>query len=121
MASSVKIKNNLPSFKRNLYNVLDDALADGSRDVLINAKNRAPFDKGGLRSQSESNQRMPLWWRVSFFVVYARFQEFGGDNNRKVENYTTSGTGKAFLKKSGDEQVVKIASTMKKHAARARA
>jgi hypothetical protein len=64
---------------------------------------------------------MPLWWRVSFFVVYARFQECGGDNNRRVENYTTSGTGKAFLKKSGDEQVVKIASTMKKHAERARA
>ena len=86
MASSVKIKNNLPSFKRNLYNVLDDALADGSRDILINAKNRAPFDKGGLRSQSETNQRIPLSWRVSFFVVYARFQEFGGAGGNHSAN-----------------------------------
>jgi len=116
-----KVKDKLPQYKRSLYSVLDDALRDGSKDILINAKNKAPFAKGALRSNSNNNQAGRLKWRVSFWVEYARFQEFGGNNKRVVNNYTTPGTGKAYLKTAGDNQVVKIASSFKKHAQRARA
>lgn len=118
---SVKVIDKMPTFKRNLYVTLNNALADGSRDVLINAKNRAPYKKGALRSNSENKQMNFLFWRISFWVEYARFQEFGGDNKRTVRNYSTPGTGKKFLSKSGDEQVVKLKSTIKKHTVRARA
>lgn len=121
MAQSPRITNKLPSFARSLYNVLDDALKEAAKDTLINAKSKAPFDKGGLRSESEIENVKPLHKRVSFWKEYARFQEFGGDSKRRVRNYSHSGTGKHFLKKAGDEQSKKLTRTLKKHAGRARA
>jgi hypothetical protein len=117
---SAKIINKMPAFRRNLYYVMDDALREGARDTLINAKNRAPFLKGGLRSDTEISRQGVLRYRVSFWKEYARFQEFGGDATRKVRNYSTSGTGKRYLKTAGDEQAKKINRTFSKHARRAK-
>lgn len=114
------VNDKLPAFKRSLYNVLDDAFKEAARDVLINAKTKAPFDKGGLRSDVEVKKVLPLHYRISFWKEYARFQEFGGDSKRKVKNYKTSGTGKGFLKTAGDEQAKKLDMTIRKHAQRAR-
>lgn len=116
-----KVIDKMPRFKASLYSVLDDALADASKDILINAKNRAPFKKGALRSNSENKQMRPLNWRVSFWLEYARFQEFGGDSRRRVVKYSTPGTGKGYLRKSGDEQASKLKAVVKKHTVRARA
>ena len=118
---SVRINDKLPRFTVNMKNVLNDALADGSRDILINAKNRAPFKKGALRSNSENKQMQILFWRISFWVEYARFQEFGGDSKRIVKKYSTPGTGKGYLGKSGDEQFNNIKVVIKKHLVRAKA
>lgn len=118
---SVTVRDKMPSFKRSLYSVMDDAIKEGARDTLINAKTRAPFDKGGLRSESDLKKVKLLHWRVSFWKEYARFQEFGGDSKRRVRNYSHSGTGKGYLKSSGDEQAKKIKMTLKKHSVRARA
>lgn len=117
---SVKVTNKMPQFKRILYSVLEDALADGTSDILYRAKTRAPYKKGGLRSDSDNHQEGRLKWRVSFNIEYARFQEFGGNSKRRVVNYSTPGTGKAFLKSSGDEQAGKLGNQFKMHAGRAR-
>ncbi len=116
----VIIDDKLPRFKQSLYSVLNDAFREAARDGLIKAKDRAPFDKGGLRSDSEVKSIAPLYWRISFWKEYARFQELGGDSKRRVRRYSTSGTGKGFLKKSGDEQAAKLTLTIRKHTGRAR-
>lgn len=117
---SVVIKDRLPQFRRNAINVLDQALKEGARDVLIAAKTRSPFDKGGLRSSSETKRRTILSWRISFWKEYARYQEAGGDGNRTVRKYSTPGTGAHYLEKSGDEVAKRIAGIFKKHGMRAR-
>lgn len=118
---SLRIRDRLPQFKRSLYSVMDDAIKEAARDTLINAKSRAPFEKGSLRAQSDFKAVKFLLQRVSFSVEYARFQEFGGDSRRRVRNYTTVGTGKAYLKTAGDAQAKKLSYTFRKHARRARA
>lgn len=117
---SVKVVNKLPAYKVRLYQVLDDAVRETSLDILIKSKNKAPFRKGHLRADTENKQIVPMKWRVSYFKEYARFQEFGGDSTRRVRNYTTSGTGKAFLKSSGDQAVINLKTNVKKHSVRAR-
>lgn len=115
---SVRVVDRLPAFSSKLFVVLDEALQDGGRDILIKAKTRAPFKKGALRSNSDVKGIKPLHKRVSFWEEYARFQEFGGDGNRVVRRYTTSGTGKQYLSKSGYEVAGKMIFTIKKHTAR---
>lgn len=119
--SQVKIVNNLPKFKGNLFEVMSQALNEGARDTLINAKTKAPYRQGGLRSDSQIQKQNNLNYRVSFYKEYARFQEFGGDTTRRIRNYTTAGTGKGFLKSAGDAVSERIVSIYKKHAGRARA
>jgi len=115
------VNNKLPQFERSLFNVLDDAFREAARDTLINAKNKAPYDKGGLRGETEAKRISPLHHRVSFWIEYARFQEFGGDSKRTVKNYKWPGVGKGFLKSAGDEQAKKLVMTIRKHTPRARA
>lgn len=119
--SNLTINDKMPAFNKSAKIVLADALREGARDVLIKSKSRAPFQKGGLRSETEVKSITPLLWRVSYWKEYARYQEFGGDGKRTVRNYSTSGTGKGYLKKSGDEVANKINRVFVKHGRRARA
>jgi len=118
---TVRVINRLPQFSRSAESVLNDALREGASDILLNAKNKAPFRKGGLRSDTWIKSPSKLVQRVSFWKEYARFQEFGGDGRRVVKKYTTAGTGKAYLKTAGDNVVRRMPSILKKHAGRARA
>lgn len=117
---SVRVIDKLPSFGRSAARVLDDAIKEGAVDTLVGAKLRAPFLHGSLRSSSDVKRVRPLLWRVSFWMEYARFQEFGGDGKRRVRRYSTAGTGKGFLKQSGDVQAKKLSQTLAKHGKRAR-
>lgn len=120
--SRIVIDDKLPQFKRSLDLVLDDAFRETSRDILIKAKTRAPFLKGGLRADSIAKRLSKLKWRVSFNKEYAGYQEFGQrrDGSHKVRNYSTGGTGAHYLEKSGDEAVQSLKSNIKKHGLRAR-
>jgi hypothetical protein len=120
MASSVKVVDKLPQFTKQLHELLDDALRETSLDILIKSRDTAPFRKGGLRSDSYNDQVAQLHWRVSYNKEYARFQEFGGDGNRVVRNYTTPGTGAAYLKTAGNNGVDNLKRNIKKHGLRAR-
>lgn len=111
--------NKLPQYKSVLYRVYDDALKETATDVLIEAKMKAPFKTGHLRAPSEPIKDMgKLRWRVGFDARYAAYQEAGGDGNRVVRKYTTSGTGKHFLKNSGDRNAKLLAGKFKKHSQR---
>jgi hypothetical protein len=120
MTTKAKVVNRLPEFGRVSKNVLSDALDEAAKDVLIDARNRAPFRKGALRRESVMSVVSTHKRRVSFWVEYARFQEFGGDGRRRVRNYTTPGTGAHFLQNAGEKAVANFARTLAKHAARAR-
>jgi len=119
--NKVTVNDKMPQFKRSLYNVLDDAIREAGRDTLIKAKNNAPFAKGDLRKNSIVDKVVPLKYRVSFWIEYARYQEFGGDSKHTIRKYTTGGTGKHYLKRAGDEEAKKLTMTIKKHTQRARA
>lgn len=117
---SVKITDHMPSFSRSVSKVMDDALKEGATDTLVGAKLRAPFQHGQLRSSTDAKRVGSLLWRVSFWMEYARFQEFGGDGKRRVRHYTTAGTGKGYLKQAGDTQAKKLNLAFAKHGMRAR-
>jgi len=114
----VTITDKLPIFRSGMLVVFDDAVKEGARDGLIDAKVHAPFDKGQLRADSDVTRVGLLKWRISFWKEYARFQEFGGTTLRRVRNYSTSGTGAHFLRNAGDKQYEKLPSNFKKHASR---
>lgn len=118
--NKVTVIDRMPAFKISANRVLNDALSEGAKEILYNAKTRAPYKKGPLRANSDTQQIAVLKHRISFWLEYARFQEFGGDGNRRVRNYTTPGTGKEYLKKSGDEVAQGIRNTFRKHGRRAR-
>jgi hypothetical protein len=117
---AVIIHDRLPQFKGKLNLVLDDAFREGSRDILIKAKTKAPFLKGGLRKDTDVSKVEAFKWRVSFWSEYARYQEFGGDSKRRVRRYSTAGTGSHYLKNAGDEIASKFKMTVRKHTARVR-
>jgi len=118
--NKVTVIDRMPAFKISANRVLNDALSEGAKEILYNARTRAPYKKGPLRANSETRQMGILWHRISFWLVYARFQEFGGDGKRVIRNYTTPGTGKGYLKKSGDEVAQRLRNTFRKHGRRAR-
>ena len=120
MAQSLKIIDKLPIFQQKLIPIMDDATKEGARDTLIKAKTYAPFKKGGLRGNTEIRHPKMLSYEVYFNQEYARFQEAGGDAKRRVRNYTTGGTGKAYLKRAGDEVFKPLEQKYKKHAWRVR-
>ena len=117
----VIIEDNMNSFVASAHGVMDDAVREGARDILVAAKTKAPLDKGGLRSDTAIKRIGAIIYRVSFFKEYARYQEFGGDANRTVRRYTTPGTGKHYLKSSGDAVADRLRSIFRKHGGRARA
>lgn len=114
------IHDKLPEFSRKTKSILDDALREASSDALRDARTHAPYLKGGLRSDSDTKSVGNLKWRISFWKEYARFQEFGGDDKRKIRNYTWPNVGAHFLKNAGDEQVKRLKLLIKKHAMRVR-
>ncbi len=120
MATTVRIIDKLPDFKRITSAVLSDALDEAGRDILIDAKNHAPYNKGALRRESVLSVVSTHKRRISFWVEYARFQEFGGDSKRRVRNYGTAGTGAHFLRNAGEKAVTNFPATLAKHGARVR-
>lgn len=110
----------MPEFRVAAKAVLADGLKEAARDTLVKARRKAPFQKGPLRSNSDHHGITPFLQRVSFWIEYARFQEFGGDSKRRVRRYSTSGTGAHFLRDSGNEQAKKLPMIFAKHGRRAR-
>lgn len=118
---SVRVENRINQFANSAKDKFNDALRESAVNILVASKSRAPFDKGGLRSDTDAKQIVRLHWRVSYWKEYARFQEFGGDGRRIVRRYKTAGTGKKFLSTAGDKEVDNLRNRLRTFADRARA
>lgn len=114
--SAVTVHDKLPTFKRNLYDVLSDAFKEAARDVVIDSKDKAPFKKGGLRSDVNVTKPSNLHYRITYHKEYAAIQEL-----KQHQNYSTAGTGAHFLRNAGNAQVNKLKLLVRKHASRAKA
>lgn len=117
--SRVTVKDNLPSFTKQMKSVFNDALRETAVDILVEAKMKAPLKHGLLRSPHEPIKRLTNGYAVGFDARYAAYQEAGGDGNRVIRHYTTADTGKHFLENSGDRYAgSKIVGKFKKHSQR---
>jgi len=116
----MRINNNLPQFQAKLYLNLDMGFRELAKDILIESQNKAPFKRGPLRTDSDINHVGIAHWQVRYHKEYARYQEAGGDGNRVVRKYSTSGTGKGFLADTGNKIFGKAIMTLKQHAGRTR-
>lgn len=109
MANRVKIINNMKKFVKKDREAGDIAFERMAVDILRLSKVRVPHgDTGMLESSGRYRKLDTMKYVVEYgqegpSKAYARFQEYGGDGNRIVRNYTKSGSGKAFLRGPADE------------------
>ena len=122
MARSAKVTviDRLPQFKQLNKIVMEDALREGARDILIKSRTKAPFKTGDLRRDSYTRKVSTLKYRVSYWKEYAAYQERGmrKGGSHRVIHYTTAGTGKHFLRNAGNEVAKAMPRIYKKHAKR---
>ena len=111
----------LPRFSFDVARVMDMGFGELAKDILITARAITPFDKGQLRSDSDTFRESQLKWRVRYHKEYALAQEKGVVNGHRVRNYTTAGTGSKYLKTAGDKVMQNAVNTLKKYGARAKA
>lgn len=102
---SFKVLDNILKFVEQHNHAMDRALNRMAIDIERLSKTRVPVDKGPLKSSGRHRKVGNLHYRTEFNKEYAGYQEFGQrrDGTHRVKNYTTPGTGKFFLKSSGDE------------------
>jgi len=113
----ITITDHSPEFKQKVFFKIRGALNETARDILIDATNKAPFVKGGLRSDKQVKSPEPLVRHIIFGSVYAGYQERGErkDGSRKVKKYTTPGTGKHFLRNAAKKHKPNFIKNIKKH------
>jgi len=100
---SVRITDKTGAFIKLNEKQVNLALGSMATDIMNLAKTKVPVDQGHLQDKILAVKKPGTQnaWIVSVNMEYARFQEFGGDAKRKVRHYTTPGTGKLYLKNSG--------------------
>lgn len=106
----MKITDNTGKFIIANENALNRALEIMAMDTVTLAKTKVPVKKSHLQSSinytkvNDLNYAVYAGTKLNATEDYARFQEFGGDGNRNIKNYTTPGTGAHFIKDSGDNR-----------------
>lgn len=114
MAHSVEVKfvDNSNSWWSRREQELSSGLEKMAQAILANARVKAPMSEGGgnLRNSGRVNGS-GLERTISFGngLKYGAYQERGkrADGTHVVKRYTTPGTGKHYLKDSGDAVVKK--------------
>lgn len=101
MASSVRVDDNSDAFRAKVRIAMQSALKDAGSDLLIDARNHAPFKDGGLKRDTDVEPIRTDGIKVWFNVEYAAVQEKGSRKGTQFKNYTTAGTGKHFLRNAG--------------------
>lgn len=105
----IRITSRLKEFGDSVDEKADLLLEKMGQDILVLSQAKVPKKDGALESSAVSEKRGDKSHRVSYNEPYAGYQERGRrkDGSRVVKNYTTAGTGKDFLKKSGTTVVAK--------------
>lgn len=120
MAKNYVIKDRLPEFKRNLENLIDSGLRELGNDILEASRKVAPKKQGDLRANSVNRRVGNMHYRVEYNQEYAINQERGYAGGKTFRNYTTSGTGKKFLSKTGAMKSKEALVTLKKYMGQAK-
>lgn len=97
----IKITDNIKDFVRNNASAMDRALNRMAIDVERQSKAQVPHDKGQLKASGHFTRLGLLKYKVQYNSEYARFQEFGGDDKRKVLHYSKAGKKKFYLRDAG--------------------
>jgi hypothetical protein len=97
----IKIIDNIMKFVKNNAVAMDRGLNRMAIDIERLSKEQVPVDKGQLRSSGNHSRVGIMKYKVTYNKVYARFQEFGGDDSRTVKNYKYPGKKKGFLRDPG--------------------
>jgi hypothetical protein len=103
MSGKMVIKNGLQRFKNANGRLMDMAMERMTRDTATLAKVRMPYREGDMTDNTSVERKRTMRYRVLVNVEYAAYQERGQrkDGTHKVRKYSTPGTGKDFLKGSG--------------------
>lgn len=99
----LKIIDKMKQFVQGHAEAGDRALNRMAVDIERLSKIRVPVDKGQLKASGWHRKYGKFNYKVVFNKEYAAYQEFGGDSKRTIKRYTTPGTGKFYLRRSGDE------------------
>lgn len=100
----VRVVNKITEFARENEAAMDRALNKMSIDIERLSKEQVPFGKTGHLKASGRHERYgKLKYKTEFNREYARFQEFGGDEKRKVRRYSMPGKKAHYLRDPGVE------------------
>ena len=127
--------SHLPEFQRNTVRKIDKIMEGLAREIEREAKFKVPKSVGKMGAEKlgtkntkgavhgalqrsimvkqVANMRYQVTAGEFPSLPYARFQEFGGDSNRRVRNYSTPGTGKGYLGDTGNRVMTKALSRFK--------
>lgn len=100
---ALKIIDKMKNFVQGHAEAGDRSLNRMAVDIERLSKVRVPVNKGQLKASGWHRRYGKFNYKVIFNKEYAAYQEFGGDGKRVIRKYTTGGTGKHYLKRSGDE------------------
>ena len=96
-----KIIDNLLKFAQKNEGAMDRSLNRMAVDIERLSKVQVPHDKGQLKASGYHKREGRLKYTVGYNKVYARYQEFGGDDKRVVRKYSKPGKKKFFLRDPG--------------------
>ncbi len=116
--SAVKVVSNMAKFVSQSTKAFDRALNRMAIDIERLSKAQVPVgptksqnsnshSSGQLRSSGHHMKVGFLRYVTYYNMEYARFQEFGGDENRTVHNYTKPGSKKFYLRDPGKREAAK--------------
>lgn len=100
--SRITVIDNLPRFGTLAGQATDRALNRMAVDIERMSKAQVPVKHGQLRSAGHHTKLGYLRYQIYYNMVYARFQEFGGDLKRRVRRYTKPGSKSFFLRDPGN-------------------
>ena len=115
---ALKIINKIGSFVKQHGEAMDRSLNRMAIDIHRLSAMRVPVKEGLLKGSARHFRVGFLHYRTLYNKEYAAYQEFGGDGHRVVRRYTTPGTGKLYLRRSGDEIKAKAMQYFKQESAR---
>jgi len=115
---SVRVQDNTPQVMANMQRRASVALRFAIDDIERISRPKTPKADTNFLRNNVKKQTLGTRGKISWNTAYAQYQERGmrRDGSRRVRNYTTGGTGKAFAFNA----VKQVTKDMKKYFDRAR-
>lgn len=99
----IRINDKLPQFADQNVDAMDRALWQIAKDINMLSKELVPWKEGHLSASGRAVKIGRLKYQTQYNMEYAAFQEFGGDGNRVVKNYSRPGRQAHYLRDAGQQ------------------